>query len=293
MNKIKEKVGNNGINLPADVLNIQKKINIAFEKLSIEKIVEDGEITTTRLVKSPTIESIKLFQKKVVGFRNPDGLIEPNGKTMHKLELFTSDKEKDIYDKKECNNFGRGITRSDYITAAAYLGCEVESIMAVDFVESNGCGFFENGMPKILFEAHHFSKHTDGIYDDEHPDISSKKWNRELYKRGEKEYERLIKSYSLCPEAALKSASWGRYQILGSNYKSSGYTSVASFVISMFLSEKNHLNSFCKFIKNNSKLHDSIIEKDWRTFARIYNGPSYEKNKYDVKISEKYEQLVS
>jgi hypothetical protein len=44
------------------------------------------------------------------------------------------------------------------------------------------------------------------------------------------------------------------------------------------------------FIKN-SGLADELQKKNWAGFARGYNGPSYSKNAYDVKLAQAYSKL--
>src|SRR5690349_16354590 len=110
------------------------------------------------------------------------------------------------------------LTPADYQRAASALGCETAVIRAVDRVESAGSGMLLNGQPEILFEAHIFSRLTGGKYDTSHPHISSRSWNRSLYKGGAAEHGRLDEAVALNRTAALQSASWGRFQILGSNW---------------------------------------------------------------------------
>ena len=63
---------------------------------------------------------------------------------------------------------------SDFTRAAAALNCEEACIKAVAEVESRGGGFLKSGRPKILFEAHIFSKRTHHLHDKGHADLSSK-----------------------------------------------------------------------------------------------------------------------
>ena len=51
-------------------------------------------------------------------------------------------------------------------------------------------------------------------FDESHSHISTPSWVRN-YKGGAGEYERLAEAIALNREAALKSASWGMFQILG------------------------------------------------------------------------------
>jgi LysM repeat protein len=183
---------------------------------------------------------------------------------------------------------GKKITESDWRRAAKALGVDVAAIKAVADVEAAGGGFLSNGEPKILFEAHQFSRFTGGRYDASHPDISSHKWNRRLYKGGAAEHTRLQKAAALNETAALKSASWGKFQIMGSNYKAAGYSNVESFAKAMRTSEGKQLDAFVNFIKSNQAMHRALKSHNWSTFARLYNGPGYAQNHYDTKIGQAY-----
>src|SRR5438552_3346830 len=78
------------------------------------------------------------------------------------------------------------LTDADIVAAAKTLDCEVALIRAVNEVESSGSGFFASKRPKILFEAHVFSRLTKHKYDQDHPKISSAKADRKLYIFGER-----------------------------------------------------------------------------------------------------------
>lgn len=181
-----------------------------------------------------------------------------------------------------------GLTEQNYQNISEELHCEVAAVKAVSDVESSGSGYFSSGTPCILFEAHIFSKFTDHQYDESHPDISSKTWNRSLYIGGEREYERLQKAMLLNRQAALKSASYGRFQIMGFNYEPAGYDDVESFVRDMFFAESNHLKAFANFIKSTPNTLKAIQSLDWGTFARYYNGPAYAENRYDQRLQMAY-----
>jgi N-acetylmuramidase len=91
-----------------------------------------------------------------------------------------------------------------------------------------------SGKPKILFEAHLFSRETKHKYDYLFPDISSRHQNRALYRGGEGEYKMLKKAMLLDRIAALRSASWGKFQILGLNCQMAGEANLSSLVGAMF-----------------------------------------------------------
>ncbi|ABI72196.1 hypothetical protein Sfri_2350 [Shewanella frigidimarina NCIMB 400] len=181
------------------------------------------------------------------------------------------------------------VSESDYLDIANQLGCKVAAIKAVADVESSGDAFFSNGKPKILFEAHIFARLTNHKYDQSHPSVSSRTWNRSLYTGGSQEYARLEIAMSLDTSEALKSTSWGRFQIMGFNYSESGFTSVEAFVKAMFSSERKQLDAFVSFVKNKG-LEKYLITLDWASFAKGYNGSQYEQNKYDIKLHKAFEK---
>ncbi len=181
------------------------------------------------------------------------------------------------------------LIEKDYIEAAKILNVDVACIKAVAEVESRGDGFLKDGRPKILFEAHIFGKLTKYKFNNSHPYLSSLKWNKTLYKGGAKEYNRLVKAKSLDTAAALKSTSWGKFQVMGFNYKICGWKTIDDFVKDMFITEREHLLSFIGFVKS-LKLDKYLKSLDWTKFAYYYNGPGYKKNFYDIKMKKAYEK---
>jgi hypothetical protein len=168
--------------------------------------------------------------------------------------------------------------------AAADLGCDVAAVKAVIDVESRG-GFLDDKRPKILFERHYFWRLTNGKHSRVSPDICSS--DAGGYKGGKREYDRLETALRLDREAALKSASWGAFQIMGANHKAAGYADVESFCKAMCESEDKQLEAFVSFVKTN-RLDDELRRLDWAGFARGYNGPAYKKNRYDEKLAAAY-----
>lgn len=179
------------------------------------------------------------------------------------------------------------LTQQDFVDAAATLKCEVAAIKAVAEVESRGAGFLPDGRPKILFEAHQFSRLTGRVWDKLYPNISSPKWKRELYLGGAKEYERLEQAIELDAPAAIQAASWGAFQIMGFNFQMAGFARPEDFVASMYTSEGAHLKAFVTFV-HNLGLAKLIQSKSWEAFAKAYNGPRYKENEYDTKLAKAY-----
>ena len=104
------------------------------------------------------------------------------------------------------------------------------------------------------------------------------------------QHERLDQAAALDRELALQSASWGLFQIMGFHYERLGLT-LQEFVNSAYRSTRDHLELFVRFILGDSRLVKALQARDWRAFARLYNGPGYAKNRYDKKMAAAYERL--
>jgi hypothetical protein len=163
--------------------------------------------------------------------------------------------------------------------------CHLKAVLAV---ESAGSGFLLDepapARPKILFEAHWFYRLTPKPVSKTRPDLSSRKWDRRLYKGGSAEWGRLKDAMEFDPTQALKSASWGLGQVMGFNYNVAGCNSVEQFVVENFTGEKEQFNHMLNFIDNNG-LMGHLRAGRWAAFARGYNGGGYKANKYDEKLA--------
>lgn len=184
----------------------------------------------------------------------------------------------------------------ELVAAAKRLGCSLPALQAVTEVESAGAGFLGNGKVKVLFEGHIFWKYTKGRYESSHPSLCYKKWTRAHYVRGANadirgagERERLNQAMLLNRTAALMSASYGMFQIMGFNFALCGYTSVDLFYDAMCYSADRQLDAFCEYVRSVS-LADELRDRRWADFARKYNGPEYRKNLYDLKLARAYDR---
>ena len=102
-------------------------------------------------------------------------------------------------------------------------------------------------------------------------------------------YNRLAKAYALNKEAALKSCSWGAFQIMGAHYNQIKYASATEFVKAMSRSEREHIRAFvlfCKYV--NPAVIEAMKVKDFEKIAAGYNGASYKDNNYDEKLLNSY-----
>jgi hypothetical protein len=180
------------------------------------------------------------------------------------------------------------LNEDDYKDAAATLQCEVAAIKAVAEVESGPHGgFLPSGEPTILFERHIFRRLTNGAFDGSWPYLSNKKPGG--YGAVSDQHKRLAEAVKLNREAALMACSWGRFQVLGRNWESLKYSSLQEFINCMYRSERDHLDSFVRFVEVNG-LAKYLRAKQWSKFAAGYNGPGFWRNSYDAKMALAYQK---
>jgi hypothetical protein len=187
------------------------------------------------------------------------------------------------------------LDESVVIETAKQYGIEPEVLMAFSQVESPKGPYMPDGRPYILFEAHVFSRNCkpQGKYDDDHPTLSTPRWNSKLYGAGgDWQYQRLQTAMLLDQSAALCACSWGSYQILGENWKMLGFQSVEEMVLYMVQSEANQFDCFIRFI-NRRGIIAALRAKDWQTAAYKYNGSGYATHNYDGRMAQAYRDLTS
>lgn len=195
------------------------------------------------------------------------------------------------------SNLATPMTQETITDLSAMLGLsEPERLWAVIVVETNGAGFLDNRNPKVLYERHWFSRLTNKAYDGTAPrDVSHHEpfqfgnaSTQDKYVSGQANYDRIARAAALDREAALKSTSWGLGQVMGFNYDQAGYLSVEEMVDDMRKSEDAQLTAMARFIGNDSRMVKALQNGQWADFAKIYNGPSYKKNNYDIKLQNAY-----
>ncbi len=193
---------------------------------------------------------------------------------------------------------GMTLSDSDFQNAATQLGggISVNIIKAFATVESGGrSGFGPAKLPVIAFEGHLFRKYTKHIYDQAHPLLSYRykkkagpQWqvnNKDQIKA----WETMATAFALDQEAALMSASWGMFQIMGFNYESCGYKTVFEFVAALKVNAGNQLKAFLGFCSKSPALMKAMKAKDFTSMAFNYNGEDY--GNYDVLMRKAYEKL--
>lgn len=201
---------------------------------------------------------------------------------------------------------GHLLKQRDLEQAAERLGVPLASVLAVNTVESQGSGFLANGRPAMLFERHVMRER---LLEHRHvlPGLASPEATVEAlaacypalvnarpggYAGGAAEHQRLAQARQIHDSAALESASWGLFQVMGHHWQRLGYASVQAFAHAMAESEAQQLEAFVRFVETDPALHKALKAKRWAKFARLYNGPAYAQNLYDVKLARAYEQFA-
>ncbi len=166
------------------------------------------------------------------------------------------------------------------------IGVGEDELHAVIDVETTGSGFDDQGRPKILFEPAQFYRNLSGAARSKAVSVklAAPVWGQIPYGATSNQYPRLLKAIAIDETAALKSASWGMGQVMGSNFAAAGFDSVQELVFAMMESEANHLQAMVEFIKS-EHLDDDLRLHSWASFARGYNGSGYRKNAYDTKLA--------
>ncbi|MGM9485719.1 N-acetylmuramidase family protein [Ideonella sp. YS5] len=191
-----------------------------------------------------------------------------------------------------------------YASMAKEFGCEIAAIRAVAETESSGKGYFENGLPKILFERHRFYALTD-------PNRNAKKGAAKIthpfrayadicnpipggYSIEEAEYARLVKAARLNRDAAIMACSWGSFQVLAEYYKQCDFKSPYELVDACMRSSDGHIALFRGFLKmpEKKKAIEALKSKNWEQFTKYYNGGNWEKQNpdYPKRMATYYEK---
>jgi hypothetical protein len=171
----------------------------------------------------------------------------------------------------------------------ARIGVGEDELHAFLEVESRGSGFDKKGRPAMLFEPHLFHRelrhNAAKLAKATAEGLAYPKWRSGNYPSDS--YPRLFKAMAIDQAAALRSASWGLGQILGSNHRAAGYETPQDMVRAFMDDEETHLAAMVAFLKAN-KLDDDLRAHRWTALARGYNGPGYATHNYHGRLAAAY-----
>ncbi|PHN18579.1 N-acetylmuramidase family protein [Pseudomonas sp. ICMP 460] len=298
-------------NVPADIQYIQRLFNLITPKPAVP-LLENGKCD------AQLVRRISDYQSSRLNVSRPDGVIDPAGRTFNSLvedlrkaqaavraperppvpaPVRPEQDKQQLVTRSTCDG-NVTLTEADFQGAAAQLGngISVNLIKAFATVESGGrSGFGPAKMPVIAFEGHIFRKYTQQKYDATYPLLSypytqkaGPQW-RANNKDQAKAWETLIAAFNLDPNAALMSASWGMFQIMGFNFAACGYASVVEYVTVMKVNAGQQLMAFVGFCRKNPALVKAMKNKDYVGMASLYNGKDY--GDYDKRIKKAFDAL--
>lgn len=183
------------------------------------------------------------------------------------------------------------LTDEDFKIVAKELGVEVAAIKAVVKIEAGPKleGFWAPGVPVANYVQSLFNKYNAKTKGSKEKDA---KVPSGLSGYALKEWTSLTNARKINADAANMGTYWGMFQIGGFNYKLCGCQSVSEMVEKVCESEFSQLEMFAVFIRNSGML-EALKKKDWKAFARKYNGPSYAKRGYHTRMAKEYAYFKS
>lgn len=181
----------------------------------------------------------------------------------------------------------KSLTDEDFRIVAEQLGVEVAAIKAVVKIEAGSAlqGFWAPGVPVANYSKALFNRYCKKVKGRKEKDAQVPKG---LKGYALKEWTSLTNARKINADAANMGTYWGMFQIGGYNYKLCECESVQEMVDRVCESEFSQLEMFAVFIRNAGML-DALRSKDWRAFARKYNGPSYARRNYHTRMAKEYE----
>jgi hypothetical protein len=221
-----------------------------------------------------------------------------NGETLS--DLGNRNKKPVLSEENKENTKTGKITQADYVKAAKELEIEVSALMAIAKKESGSHGaFYKEGEAVILYERHKMYSHLKASGFDvkdlanDNPDLVNKTPGG--YGKFSTQHSKLDKAKDIDESSAIKSASWGLFQVMGENYKWGGYKSPQELEKAMNTSEQDQLKLFVGFIKNknNGALIKALNDHNWEKVASLYNGTNWKNQNpdYAKKIQQYYEEF--
>ncbi|MFQ1702483.1 N-acetylmuramidase domain-containing protein [Loktanella agnita] len=157
---------------------------------------------------------------------------------------------------------------------------EPAALKAVVEVESAGRAFTKidgRDMPLILYEYHVFYRYSD-LTDPQRREavrrkLASPRWGDLPYAKSQAaRYNQLTRAAAINEQAAYAACSWGVGQVLGENAVWLGFGTPKALAEKTMEGVAGQLAVMLAFI-NKAGIMDKLKARDWRGFARRYNGP--------------------
>lgn len=198
------------------------------------------------------------------------------------------------------NGAARRLTDQDLPRIGSIIGVGEDVLHAITDVEAPKSGFDAQGRPRILFEPHIFYRELgpDAKRDEAvRQGLAYQNWKAGAYGPESGQYGKLERAMAIDANAALRSCSWGRGQIMGFNCKLVGYLTARTMAEAFAESEAAQVEAIVQFMA--SRRLDSHLRKidalkrpstpdDWRPVAEGYNGAGYATHNYHGRLSDRF-----
>ncbi len=192
------------------------------------------------------------------------------------------------------------------VAAAPAQGIEPAGLLTVTQVETGGRAFEPADLdpsdgiePCMLFERHRFYARLKAIApkllgEAKRQGLAIPKWlgpGSSQYADQKTSAGRLAliaRAAAIHPEAAYQACSMGLYQVMGENHAAAGYGSAVEMHAGLTRGGiESHLACGIAFMRSKGLLKH-LAGRDWKAFAKGYNGTAYAKNRYDRKLADAY-----
>ncbi|GLS32800.1 Protein of unknown function [Mesorhizobium albiziae] len=190
--------------------------------------------------------------------------------------------------------FPKNVT-AEIVAVAVEFGIEPAALLAIAEVESAGRAYAVidgRDEPVIRFEGHYFDRRLSdrkrqaaraaGLASPQagaiaNPATQPARWRL------------LARAEAVDRKAAHESVSWGLGQVMGAHWAWLGYASVDALVAEARAGIGGQVRLMVRYI-DRAGLRKAIRERDWKAFARGYNGPDFARHGYDRKMAAAYER---
>jgi hypothetical protein len=260
----------------ANELEARRQAQLANEQKERAEI--EKNIANEELRRSKSLENSLANALAVGRLRNNQRLTAspPEAPDSRKISLSNDATNLEKQVARDWNSFGGLLT-----AISQELGIEPGIALAVLNVDGIGNGFTSNGKMRIYFEYSIFYRE----WGREHSDQIQQHFTRsdtgcsyrvspndDFKNCAANSWEAFQVASNLNKEAALRSISMGRPQILGLNSALAGYESAQEMFNAFSASEVNQIVGGFEFIKNSPKMLAPLRAQSYRDFARSYTG---------------------
>lgn len=190
--------------------------------------------------------------------------------------------------------FSQSLTEA-LIAAAGQYGIRPPALLALVEVETSGATFEEDGRtPRLLYERHvawrqaaKVSRVLQSAF--AAAGLAIPKWSRSTQYKDQgtsaKRLALIARAIGIHSGVAKESASWGVGQTMGFLYPELGFASADEMVAHMTGSIPGQIDCMVRELRN-KRLIAPLNAGDYAKVARIYNGPGYAQNRYDVRLAD-------